>query len=64
MMRQILYFFMGVLTAMVGHSLHGSAWWSFINGAFWPLSVIKWFICQEVTLKMIEKALDIEWFFQ
>lgn len=43
-------------TAMVGHTIHGGAFWTIMNFIFAPLSWAKWLICQDVTLTIIKKT--------
>jgi hypothetical protein len=50
----------GLVTAMIGHNIHSSTFWSIMDFIFWPLAWIKWFIFQEVNLTIIKSAFD--WF--
>lgn len=49
-----------LLTANVGYSIHNSIFWSIIDFIFYPIAWIKWIICHEVTLTIIEKSFN--WF--
>lgn len=50
----------GVLTAIIGHHIHNSIFWSIIDFLFAPLVWIKWFIFQEVTITIIKESFN--WF--
>ena len=56
-----LHLILAVLTAMVGHTIHGSLFWSIIDFLFYPVAIIKWLICQEITLTVIHHTFP--WFF-
>lgn len=45
-------------TAIIGHEIHGSIFWSIIDFLFWPLAWAKWLICQEVNMTIIKSAFD------
>jgi|TARA_R110000822_G_scaffold162065_1_gene302401 hypothetical protein len=47
-------------TAMVGYHIHGSIFWAIMDFIFWPLALIKWAICQEITLTIIKETFS--WF--
>lgn len=49
-------FICAVITATIGHAIHGSIFWTIIDFFFWPIAWIKWIICQEVSLSIIKKA--------
>ena len=49
-------------TAIIGHSIHGSFWWTIFDLVFWPISWIKWAIYQEVNVTIIKNAFN--WFLQ
>jgi hypothetical protein len=57
----LLNIFIAITIAMIGHTIHGSLFWSIVDFFFWPLALIKWLICHELTLKIIEKT--FQWFF-
>lgn len=46
----------GLPTAIIGYAIHGSVGWAVFDLFFWPLVWIKWLICQEVNLSIIEGA--------
>ena len=56
-----IHLILGVLTAITGHAIHGSLFWSIIDFIFYPIAIIKWIICQEITLSVFHKAFP--WFF-
>jgi hypothetical protein len=57
----LLYFVFSILTAMVGHTIHGSLFWSIIDFIFVPFVWIKWIWFHEVTLTVIKTTFP--WFF-
>lgn len=50
----------GVLTAMVGHTIHGSFFWSIVDFFFVPFAWAKWLICHEVNMSIIKTT--FAWF--
>ncbi len=56
-----IHLILAVLTAMVGHAIHGSLFWSIVDFLFYPIAIIKWLICQEITISVFHKAFP--WFF-
>ena len=51
-----VYLVLATITAMVGHTIHGSLLWSIIDFIFWPIAWIKWLICHQVCLTVIKNA--------
>ena len=51
-----LWFPFAVCTAIVGHAIHHSLFWSVCDFIFSPVAWVKWIICQEVTLSIIKSA--------
>jgi hypothetical protein len=47
---------LGVPTMIIGYAIHGSIPWAVFDMVFWPLVWIKWLICNEVTIEIIEQA--------
>jgi hypothetical protein len=43
-------------TAMIGHTIHHSVFWSILDFFFWPLAWIKWLILHQVTLAIIKET--------
>jgi hypothetical protein len=64
MARQITFrvpavnWIIGLLTAMIGHTIHNSTFWSIMDFFFWPFVWIKWFILQEVNLTIIKQTFE------
>lgn len=58
----ICYTIAGLLTAVIGHHIHGSIFWAIIDWMFWPIVWCKWLICQEVSLSVVKSA--FEFFFK
>jgi hypothetical protein len=46
----------GLITAMIGHTIHNSIFWSIIDFIFWPIAWVKWLIMQEVNLSIIKET--------
>lgn len=55
-MRTWLWILFGLITAMIGHTIHGSVLWSVVDFVFSPVAWIKWIVCQEVTLTIIKQS--------
>lgn len=60
-MKGLFYTFLCFLTAMIGHTIHHSIFWSVVDFIFAPIVWIKWLICHEVTWKIIQNTFT--WFF-
>lgn len=60
-MKTVLYMFIAVIVAMIGYTIHGSLLWSIVNYLFWPIAIVKWLICHELTLAVIKQT--FAWFF-
>lgn len=56
-----IYFFFALFTAMIGHTLHGSLFWSIMDFFFWTFAWLKWIIYHEVTMATIRQTFS--WFF-
>lgn len=56
------YTILCLLTAMIGHTIHKSIFWSIMDFIFAPIAWIKWIICEEVTLSIIKTTFS--WFFK
>lgn len=57
-MYRLIAFIISLATAIIGHEIHGSIFWSIIDFFFWPLAWIKWAICQEVNVSIIKSAFE------
>ncbi len=53
---RILYTIAAILSAFIGHAIHGSIFWTIVDFFFWPIAWIKWLICQEVNVSLIKGA--------
>jgi hypothetical protein len=60
-MRSLVYTIFCALTAMIGHTIHNSIFWSIVDFLFAPFAWVKWLVCQEVTLSVIKATFT--WFF-
>jgi hypothetical protein len=45
-----------IATAIIGHEIHGSIFWSIVDFLFWPFAWIKWLVCSEVNISIIKNA--------
>lgn len=59
---KFLYTVFCLLTAMVGYTIHGSLFWSIVDFFFTPIAILKWIICQEITMTIIHNTFT--WFFK
>lgn len=55
---QLLYLLTCIATAMVGYTIHNSITWSIIDFIFTPLALIKWVICHEINLTIINETFN------
>lgn len=53
--------FVAIVMAMIGHTIHGSLFWSIVDFFIWPLALIKWLVLHELTFDVIKRT--FEWFF-
>ena len=60
-MSGVLGLIFAVMTAMIGHTIHGSIFWSIMDFLFCPFAWIKWLIMQQVTMSIIRDTFS--WFF-
>lgn len=58
----LIYSLFCLCTAIIGHTIHHSVFWSILDFFFMPLTWFKWLICQEVTLSIIKNSFN--WFLQ
>lgn len=56
-----VYIIFGLLTAMVGYAIHQSIGWAIVDFLFPCFAWIKWIICHEVTMTIIQNTFS--WFF-
>jgi len=54
---RLIYTILCVCTAIIGYRIHGSIFWSIIDFIFMPIAWIKWLICQEVNITLINRNL-------
>lgn len=57
-----MYVIFSVLSAMVGYTIHHSLLWSVLDFIFTPIVWIKWLVCHDVTLSIIQQTFT--WFFK
>jgi len=58
--QSLIYTIFCVLTAMTGYTIHHSLFWSIVDFFFTPIAIVKWLICHELTLKVIQDTFS--WF--
>lgn len=51
---------MGILTATVGYTIHHSGFWAVVDFFFWPIAIIKWIVCQQINLSILQETFS--WF--
>lgn len=56
------YLIFATITAVIGYHIHGGFFWTVCNFLFWPLSWVKWLVCQDVNITIIKGAFSF--FFQ
>ena len=55
---RLYYNFLCLLTAMIGHTMHHSLFWSIIDFILFPLIWAKWLIWHQVNLTIIHKTFE------
>jgi len=60
--KSFIWCVVSLLTAIIGHEIHGSTFWAVMDFFFMPLAWLKWVICQEVNISIIKES--FAWFFQ
>jgi hypothetical protein len=53
---RFIYLIFGVLTAMIGYTIHHDLFWSIMDFFFTPIAWVKWLICHEVNLSIIRQT--------
>jgi hypothetical protein len=63
MSKQITYYqinynwFLVVIVGMLGYKLNNdSVGWGIVDGIFYPIAIIKWIACEELTLTLIKNT--------
>jgi hypothetical protein len=54
----LIYTLTCLATAMIGHTIHHSLFWSIVDFFFTPLAWMKWLICHQVTLSIIKQTFN------
>lgn len=57
-MYRLIVFIISLATAIIGHEIHNSIFWSIIDFFFWPFAWIKWAIFHEVNVSIIKSAFE------
>lgn len=48
----------GLLTSMIGYTIHNSIFWTIMDFIFWPIVWIKWLILHQVNLTIIKQTFE------
>ena len=54
----IVYLLLRTAIAMVGYTIHSSAFWSIVDFVFWPIALIKWLVCKEINMSVIQTTFE------
>ena len=46
----------GVLTAMVGYTIHSSLGWALVDFFFWPVAICYWLVTHQLTLTVVKNT--------
>jgi hypothetical protein len=60
-MRSLMMLVINTMTAMIGYTIHGSLFWSIVDFLFSPIALVKWLICHEITLAIVQQTFSF-WF--
>lgn len=47
---------LGILTAMVGFTIHGSIFWAVVDFFFWPVAVCYWLVTHTLTSSVLKST--------
>jgi L-lactate permease len=48
---------LAVVVGMIGYKLNNdSFFWGIVDGLFYPIALIKWIVCDELTLTLIKQT--------
>ena len=47
---------LGLPTAMIGYTIHGSTFWCVMDFFFWPIAICKWLVYHEISRSVIERT--------
>jgi len=53
-----VWLILGVLTSMVGYTIHNSIFWAIMDVLFWPFAWIKWLVLKQVNLSIIKETFE------
>lgn len=53
---RIIYFLFQIATAMIGYTIHGNLFYSFVNLCFAPLAWLYWLITHNVNMTIIQQT--------
>lgn len=59
-MKRFIYTVLAIATGMIAYRLYHGVLTAIILAIFWPITCIKWLICQEVTLTVLKATFG--WF--
>lgn len=55
-MKSLIILLFSVAVAMIGYTIHGSLFWSIVDFCFSPLALVKWLVCHEISLHVIQQT--------
>lgn len=55
-MRSLMMLVINTMIAMIGYTIHGSLFWSVVDFLFSPIALVKWLICHEITLAIVQQT--------
>jgi len=55
---QLVYLAFAIFTAIVGKHINGSVFWAIIDFFFAPFVWVKWMLCEQVSLSIINHSFD------
>jgi hypothetical protein len=53
---EVIYLILGIATAMIGHHMHGSLFWTIVDFILMPLVWCKWLILHQVNISIIKST--------
>jgi hypothetical protein len=53
---EVIYLILSIATAMIGHHMHGSLFWTIVDFILMPLVWCKWLILHQVNISIIKST--------
>lgn len=55
--RSSYNYVLATLTGMIGYNINNnSICWGIVDGIFYPFAIIKWIVCEQLTLSLIKQT--------